>query len=148
MDQDLDYVADNEDSNDGSVELLRRRISSGSTSSSSTDLGFEERAYAKSDMDFRLGRRPRNLSDSRQTRAPPGFPELPQNPPLTPASYDASERFAVNGAHDSTVQATPVAPAPPPMRHLYYDYPEFMNLPENVSSSKILCNILRNNYCR
>ncbi|XP_076635731.1 uncharacterized protein LOC143348895 [Colletes latitarsis] len=146
VEQELNYIADNEDSADGFKRVTRKRISSCSTSSSSTDLGFDERVSATPDT----------LSDNAFricSRAPPGFPELPQNPPLTSSNYDSKQQFAVavtsKDNYSSVVQTAANVPrAPSPMRHLYYNYPEFMDLPVNVESSKILKNILRNNYYR
>ncbi|OAD59029.1 hypothetical protein WN48_09336 [Eufriesea mexicana] len=159
LEQELNYVADNEDSNDGFSRIAHKRVSSCSTSSSSTDLGFDERASATPDMDITTGQRHTNSSNNINTlrtctRAPPGFPQLPQYPPLTPFIYDVEDFILVPSKNDdgtnssliNTVAGVP--PAPSPMRHLYYDYPEFMDLPIYVNSSKILNNILKNNYYR
>ncbi|XP_043256775.1 pre-mRNA-splicing factor CWC22 homolog [Colletes gigas] len=141
VEQELNYIADNEDSADGFKRVARKRISSCSTSSSSTDLGFDERVSATletlSDNAFRIC-----------SRAPPGFPELPQNPPLT-SSQQFVAVVALKDNYSPVVQTAANVPrAPSPMRHLYYNYPEFMDLPVNVESSRILKNILRNNYYR
>ncbi|XP_076751518.1 uncharacterized protein LOC143423818 [Xylocopa sonorina] len=143
MAQELNYIADNEDSTDGFLRITHKRISSCSTSSSSTDLGFDERASTTPDTDIVVGQWRTNSPDSTsalraRVRAPPGFPEVPQNPPLT--STDPYFCFVKTTAV--------VPPAPSPMRHLYYDYPEFMDLPIYVQSSQILNNILKNNYYR
>ncbi|XP_054006052.1 protein starmaker-like isoform X1 [Hylaeus anthracinus] len=142
MEQELNYIADNEDSVDGFTRISRKRISSCSTSSSSTDLGFDERVSATPDTDTATGRWPAITDNAFKTcRPPPGFPQVPQNPPLISSTYDPKQ-FAAG------ITAIMVPRAPSPMRHLYYDYPEFMDLPENVNSSNILKNILRNNYYR
>nr|XP_033328806.1 uncharacterized protein LOC117221737 [Megalopta genalis] len=53
-------------------------------------------------------------------RSPSGFPVLSQNPPLWKQIHT-----------DKYVQKTSIIPpAPSPMRHLYYDYPEFMENPK------------------
>ncbi|CAL7946593.1 unnamed protein product [Xylocopa violacea] len=158
MEQELNYIADNEDSNDGLLRISHKRISSCSTSSSSTDLGFDERASTTPDTDIVVGQWRTNSPDSTsalRTRvcAPPGFPEVPQNPPLT--SYVCNSKNIStssknnNDPHSCFVKtAAAVPPAPSPMRHLYYDYPEFMDLPIYIKSSQILNNILKNNYYR
>lgn len=151
--QELNYVADNEDSNDGSSKVERKRISSRSTSSSSTDLGFDERAMPTPDMLIVIGRSRTNSLDNTnnfpaRSRPPPGFPELPQNPPLMSYTGNNYKHFLATHSKYNCLHCSIVPPAPSPMRHLYYDYPEFMDLPINVNSSKILNNILRNNYYR
>lgn len=158
MRRELNHIPVNEDSNDGFRDIAPKRISSCSTSSSSTDLGFDERGYATPEMDVRNGRRHSNSPDAINThrmsiRAPPGFPELPQNPPLTTCTYD-SKRVVMISSTDSRrnpsigQSSAIVPPAPSPLRHLYYDYPEFMHLPAKGDYSKILTNILQNNYYR
>ncbi|XP_076244525.1 uncharacterized protein LOC143185427 [Calliopsis andreniformis] len=156
LDQDLNYIADNEDSNDGYIGMKYKRISSCSTSSSSTDLGFDERVSVTPDTDVATGRWDSNSLDAINTpricmRAPPGFPQLPQNPPLTSYACNNSKHFMKSVLKNSCTYSsmTPltvtVSPAPSPMRHLYYDYPEFMDLPlQTKYSSKIL----KNNYYR
>ncbi|XP_034173093.2 uncharacterized protein LOC117601009 [Osmia lignaria lignaria] len=153
VERELNYVADTEDSNDGLPKIIRKRISRSSTSSSSTDLGFDERALTTPDVDIVIGRSRTNSLDNTnnfrtRSRPPPGFPELPQNPPLLPYIGNSSKHFIVPRPNPDCPNCSIVPPAPSPMRHLYYDYPEFMDLPVNVSSSKILNNILRNNYYR
>ncbi|XP_012151652.1 uncharacterized protein LOC100878941 isoform X2 [Megachile rotundata] len=151
--QELNYIADNEDSNDGSSKVERKRISSSSTSSSSTDLGFDERAMLTPDMLIVVGRSRTNSLDNTnnfpaRSRPPPGFPELPQNPPLMSYVGNNYKHFLATHSKYNCLHCSIVPPAPSPMRHLYYDYPEFMDLPIDVNSSKILNNILRNNYYR
>lgn len=152
MDQELFYIADNEDSNDEIIRKVHKRVSSCSTSSSSTDLGFEDRASLPSDTDIGKGRRKANSPDIISafracTRAPPGFPKNPQNPPLTSYHSRNSKHFALPYLKDKNLSAV-VPPAPSPMPHLYYNYPEFMDLPVNVKCPKIVNNILRHNYAR
>ncbi|KAG7201547.1 hypothetical protein KM043_004297 [Ampulex compressa] len=159
MDRDLNYIADNEDSNDGLGKFRRTRISSGSLSSSSADLGFDERGCFTPDIDVRLKEWNANLPNvptaprKCATRAPPGFPQLPQNPPITSSICDGTDPVPIltpgKDQHDCTViQSAFVQPAPMPMRHLYYNYPEFMDFPPSIGSSRILKNILKNNYNR
>ncbi|CAK9799650.1 hypothetical protein ANTPLA_LOCUS2046 [Anthophora plagiata] len=157
--QELNYVADNEDTNDGFLRITHKRISSRSRSSSSADLGFDERVSATPDTDI-VGRRSYTNSPNSARilqsciRAPPGFPEVPQNPPLTSYVYNNIKRVTLSSSKENdpnislvkTVAIVP--PAPSPMPHLYYNYPEFMDLPISVDSSKILNNILMNNYYR
>ncbi|CAK9805681.1 hypothetical protein ANTQUA_LOCUS4522 [Anthophora quadrimaculata] len=159
MEQELNYVADNEDTNDGFLRIAHKRISSRSGSSSSADLGFDERVSATPDTDI-IGKRsytnsPNSASILRSCiRAPPGFPEVPQNPPLTSYIYNNTKRVTLlsskeNDPNISLVKTVAIVPpAPSPMPHLYYNYPEFMDLPVSVDSSKILNNILMNNYYR
>ncbi|XP_031847577.1 uncharacterized protein LOC116433540 isoform X2 [Nomia melanderi] len=155
MEHDLNYVADNEDSTDGLTRNTRLRISSCSTSSSSTDLGFDEQVSATPDADMRTGRWNGNAADTINpfricSRAPPGFPELPQNPPLSYKPTDWEEfklTSSINNYCTPTVPTSGTVPrAPSPMRHLYYDYPEFMDLPHIVKSSNISNNITSNYY--
>ncbi|KZC10932.1 hypothetical protein WN55_01632, partial [Dufourea novaeangliae] len=159
MERELNYTADNEDSHDGFTRIAHKQISSGSTSSISTDLGFDERVFITPETDIGMGRLHTNTYDtmiaSRMcNRAPPGFPEIPQNPPITSYARINWKQCTVtaplinNCYPSSVITGAIVPPAPSPMRHLYYDYPEFMDLPSNVNSSKILSNILRNNYYR
>lgn len=150
MDQELNYIADNEDSTDGFLRIARKRISSSSTSSSSTDLGFDEHVSATPDTDITMSQWLVNTNRVfRICRAPPGFPKWPQNPPLTFCSFDdLKQLMATITSSDNCASSSIVPRAPSPMRHLYYDYPEFMDLPVNINSSRILKNILRNNYYR
>ncbi|KOC68109.1 hypothetical protein WH47_03267, partial [Habropoda laboriosa] len=160
MEHELNYVADNEDSNDGFLRIADKRISSRSTSSSSADLGFDERVSATPDTDITVRQRsytnsPKCASTLRSCiRAPPGFPKVPQNPPLTSYICNDNKRVILSSSNENDPNFSQVKtlaivpPAPSPMPHLYYNYPEFMDLPISVNSSKILSNIFRNNYYR
>ncbi|CAD1472321.1 unnamed protein product, partial [Heterotrigona itama] len=140
VDEELNYMADNEDSIDGFLQITHERISVIKTSFSSINSGFEKRASETSNMNIIAEQWSMNLPDrisssrSRCSRAPPGFPELPQNPPLM--SYIFDPQFILSSSNDNNdpnsfhpKSMAIVPPAPPPMRHLYYEYPEFMDLP-------------------
>ncbi|XP_076658193.1 uncharacterized protein LOC143362160 isoform X2 [Halictus rubicundus] len=152
---DWNYVADNEDSNDGFASIARKRVSSCSTSSSSTDLGFDENG-SPPNSDVGTGRYHTNAHDTITSyrmfnRAPPGFPKLPQNPPLLSYTHTGWYKVATTSLQNNPCGVlsvpTMVPRAPSPMRHLYYNYPEFMDLPTTANSSQVFSNV-RNDYYR
>lgn len=139
-------MADNEDSIDDILRITHERISPFQTSFSSTNSGFEKRASETDNMNIAEQWSmilPDSINSSRRCSAPPGFPELPQNPPLIAYIFDP-EFMLSSSNHDNDPNffhlkpMATVPPAPPPMRHLYYDYPEFMDLPTHVNSSRTL----------
>ncbi|KAK2587105.1 hypothetical protein KPH14_002871 [Odynerus spinipes] len=164
MDQDIFYIADNEDSNDGYGKYSRNRISSISGSSSSTDLGFEDqrcltpncclhttkRERVKSPLHDNITIKEDRLKRAPLPRAPPGFPKVPQNPPIPLkiwSDYDSLGFPFLAETKPSVLQyGQNYPPAPTPMRHLYHEYPEFMPFPEEVESVKIFKTMLANDY--
>lgn len=149
--QELNYIADNEESSIGFLRIAHKQIMSCSTSSSSTDLGFNEGTSIIPDMNSAV--RHINISNNantspRCTRPPPGFPEIPQNRPLLSQIYDpinfilASSMYE-NSIYNSLINTVTIVP---PMPHLYYDYPEFMDFPIYNNSSETIDNIPKKNY--
>lgn len=112
-------------------------MSRGVSSSSSTDTSRDERASASPDTNIAAGQWSTKLFNNTNTtktsiRPPPGFPEIPQNPPLSLYTCDPEQLipdFLRNG-YDSNSHIEPmraVPPEPPHMQHNYYNYPQFEN---------------------
>lgn len=150
MEHKLHYMADNEDSNDF-LRIAEKQILSSTTSSSSPDLSFDEYTSTTLNTDI-VRRRHANFPDITNTlqtriRAPPGFPEIPQNPPLSSSFSDPEDSLLSSKENiDFINKIERVPPAPAPMRHLYYDYPEFMDVPIDLECTKVQNSILRQYY--
>lgn len=130
MTRELNYMAENETSEDRLLSVAYQLISSYCTSSSSTDLNFEQ--YTSASLDTQITAEQwsteflNTLNSIRTpTRPPPGFPEIPQNPPLifTPYVYNVehvtlsfSEDNYYPNSHDQQPRR-PMQPAPPRRRH-------------------------------
>lgn len=123
-------------------KMAYQQLLSYSTSLSSTDRSFDAQAFTTPDTDDAAALWPTNLfSDTnnfkKAIRPPPGFPEVPQYSSLTSNisnPEDAmlpslTDNYELNSLINSV---TVIPPAPPPMRHLYYDYPEFMESPTYI----------------
>jgi hypothetical protein len=135
MNQELNHIADNE-------ELLRmanQQISSDSTPFSSTNFSSDAHTITAPDADIVNRLLPIDLLNSINTsktpiRAPPGFPEVPQNSPLTFYIRNPEHCMPPSSENDynpnSHIKPVTVVPsAPPSMQHHYYNYPQFMQLP-------------------
>ncbi|XP_078049676.1 uncharacterized protein LOC144476504 isoform X2 [Augochlora pura] len=118
--QELNYVNYYE-SSDEFARSTPRGSSADSTVSSLSDFGFDYETFLLGPWNI-----PNRISGLFvSSRAPPGFPIIPQYPPL--------------------FLSDKVPPAPAPMRHLYYEYPEFMDLPQPVPPLTLL-DVLNCNY--
>lgn len=132
----FNYIADNEESSIGFLRIAHKQITSCSTSSSSTDLGFDEDTSIIPDMNDVI--RHLNISNDantspRCTRPPPGFPEIPQNRPLMSQICDPINFILASSTYENSINTynsrINTITIVPPMPHLYYDYPEFMDFP-------------------
>lgn len=142
--QELNYIRNNEESSIGFLRIAHKQITSCSTSSSSTDLGFVEDTSITSDINSAV--RHINISNNantpRCTRPPPGFPEIPQNRPLLSQIYDPINIILTSSMYENSVYNSRINTVTivPPMPHLYYNYPEFMDFSTYNNSSETLNN--------
>lgn len=163
IDRDILYIADNEDSNDGCGRYSRNRITPVSESSSSTDLGFEDQRCPNRNYKTHVTEKERRKSPLRDdttindlskkvtlSRAPPGFPQIPQNPPMSLKGCIDRGSFHFPFSTDTNLTITQYGqnypPAPAPMRHLYHEYPEFMPFPEEIGTLQFFKTIPSNGY--
>jgi hypothetical protein len=126
INQELNYKSDIEEL----LKLAHKQLSSYNTSSSSTDFRYDAEMFTtlvSEDIAEALWN-PKLYNDTNNfkepIRPPPGFREVPQNPPsIMPSLADIYE------ANSHIKPPTVIPPAPPPMQHLYYDYSAFMKPP-------------------
>lgn len=147
MNEELKCTADNKKSEKKLLTNAYQQMLSYNTSSSSTDPGSDARISTTPDADTDIlaklwyAKLFNSINTSKTTtRAPPGFSEIPQNPPLVSRIHNSEDLKPPSLKDDydpnSHIKAaTAVSTAPPPMRHLYYNYPEFMELPTYNNSS-------------
>ncbi|KOX74257.1 hypothetical protein WN51_13608 [Melipona quadrifasciata] len=133
--EELNYMADNEDSIDGLSQIRDEQISLFQTPFSSINSDFENRAFGTFDMNT-IAEQWSTISPDRINNflrcscACPTFQELRQNP-LSYIFYQQWMLLSLNNDPNffPLRQVTTIPPAPSPMRHLYYEYPEFMTVP-------------------
>lgn len=118
-------------------------MSFNNTSSSSTNLSSNEPACAAPDINTAANLWTTQFVNSintseTPTHAPPGYPEVPQHPPPAPSTYNAELLLpSIKDEYVPKFRIKPVTvtpPAPSPMRHPYYDHPEFMKRPIHSNS--------------
>ncbi|XP_026667184.1 uncharacterized protein LOC113463986 [Ceratina calcarata] len=62
-------------------------------------------------------------------RPPPGFPEVPENPPLLCSCYDSDHSISSIENTKPVNKMKKIPRAPPPLRYMYYQYWAFMEFP-------------------
>ncbi|KAK1136520.1 hypothetical protein K0M31_001070 [Melipona bicolor] len=140
--EELNYMADNEDSVDGLLQIRHKRIPLFQRTSS-INSGFENRAET-CNMNIIAEQWSTILPDRtnsfpRCSCASPSSQELRENP----LAYIFYSQWMLLSLNDNSSffplrRMTTIPPAPSPMRHLYYEYPEFMTVPVYVDLSRIL----------